>query len=140
MLYAEAEVRLVIALDDVKVFFVTRIYDELSVILAVVSIIVTVLLVGVEIKDGKARNSNGNNARISIAIGLILDCVLLVIGAGSCHNNYSVVPDIYGMTYDNAVSSLRAAGLDGRLALASTNENLVPSRFMRKFICRLRQT
>ena len=113
-----------ITLDGVKAFFVTYIYNELPVIISVASIIVTVLLVGVEIKDERAKTSNGNNARISIAIGLILACVLLVIGAGSCHNNYSVVPDIYGMTYDNAISSLRATGLDGRLALASTNENL----------------
>lgn len=35
-----------------------------------------------------------------------------------------MVPDIYGMTYDDALSSLRNVGLDGRLALASTNEDL----------------
>lgn len=40
------------------------------------------------------------------------------------NNEYSLVPDIYGMTYDDALSSLRNVGLDGRLALASTNEDL----------------
>ena len=40
------------------------------------------------------------------------------------NNEYSLVPDIYGMTYDDALSSLCNVGLDGRLALASTNEDL----------------
>lgn len=113
-----------IALDDVKAFFVTYIYNELPVILSVASIIVTVLLVGVEKENGKTKPSKGNKTRIWAAIGLALACVLLALGTGYCHNRYSVVPDIYGMTYDNAISALREAGLDGRLALASTNENL----------------
>lgn len=112
-----------IALDGVKAFLVAHIYNELSVIIAVASIIVTVLLVGIE-KNGKTKRSKRNKARIWIAIGLILACVLLTLGTGYYHNRYSVVPDIYGMTYDNAISALREAGLDGRLALASTNKNL----------------
>ena len=55
---------------------------------------------------------------------MALAFVLLALGAGYCHNRYSVVPDIYGTTYDNAISALREAGLDVRLVLVSTNENL----------------
>ena len=74
--------------------------------------------------NGKKEIVAKNAVLISMASILLLFCIGITLKAIYCNENYSVVPNIYRMTYDNALSSLREADLDGRLALASTNGNL----------------
>lgn len=101
--------------------------DDLPVIFSLVSIAVSILLAGI-------RPRNENQKKTLITIMNLLLVTLAVIFLATCvgvtsktlkyNKCYSLVPNIYGMTYDDALSSLRDVGLDGRLALASTNEDL----------------
>lgn len=104
-------------MNELAVFLLrTKAIDDLPLI---VSIVASILLTAT--KSGqKQRNV------VLITLTGILCVACFGISAITIHynNEYSLVPDIYGMTYDDALSSLRNVGLDGRLALASTNEDL----------------
>lgn len=112
--------------------------DDLPVIISLVSLIISIfsiLLVEIRLRNEKPRN--GKRKRVlTIIINVLSDvcitlapilcavCICVSLKTIQYDKKYSLVPDIYGMTYDDALSSLRDAGLDGRLALASTNEDL----------------
>ena len=112
-------------LDRMDAFLLkSHIYNALPIVIALTAIAISVFLVGVKETNGKKEIAAKNAVLISMASILLLFCIGITLKAIYCNENYSVVPNIYGMTYDNALSSLREADLDGRLALASTNENL----------------
>lgn len=91
-------------------------YDQLGLVVALSTIVVTIIL-------SNTQAANKVRRKYFAICGTVV-CVLLTLVCCSMHKTYSVVPDIYGVTYDDALNSLRNDGLDGRLALASTNENL----------------
>lgn len=104
-------------MNELAVFLLrTKAIDDLPLI---VSIVASILLTATKSGE-KQRNI------VLITLTGILCVACFGISAITIHynNEYSLVPDIYGMTYDDALSSLRNVGLDGRLALASTNEDL----------------
>ena len=104
-------------MNELAVFLLrTKAIDDLPLI---VSIVASILLTATKSGE-KQRNV------VLITLTGILCVACFGISAITIHynNEYSLVPDIYGMTYDDALSSLRNVGLDGRLALASTNEDL----------------
>jgi|GEM_PF-6727652 len=112
--------------------------DDLPVIISLVSLIISIFsILLVEIRPRNEKPRNGKRKRVlTIIINVLSDlcitlapilcvvCIWVSVKTIQYDKNYSLVPDIYGMTYDDALSSLRDAGLDGRLALASTNEDL----------------
>lgn len=117
--------------------------DDLPIIISLVSLIISIfsiLLVEIRPRNEKPRNEKPRNEKrkraltiiinvlsglcITLALILCAVCIWVSVKTIQYDKNYSLVPDIYGMTYDDALSSLRDAGLDGRLALASTNEDL----------------
>lgn len=112
--------------------------DDLPIIISLVSLIISIfsiLLVEIRPRNEKPRNEKRKRALtiiinvlsglcITLALILCAVCIWVSVKTIQYDKNYSLVPDIYGMTYDDALSSLRDAGLDGRLALASTNEDL----------------
>lgn len=109
--------------------------DDLPIIISLVSLIISILLVEIRPRNEKPRNEKQKCALtiiinvlsglcITLALILCAVCIWVSVKTIQYDKNYSLVPDIYGMTYDDALSSLRDAGLDGRLALASTNEDL----------------
>lgn len=97
--------------------------DDLPLIVSLVSLAISVLLVGIRPRNEKRKNVL-NAWLITLAIILCAACIWVSVKTIHYDKNYSLVPNIYGMTYDDALSSLRDVGLDGRLALASTNEDL----------------
>lgn len=118
--------------------------DDLPIIISLVSLIISILLVEIRPRNEKPRNEKPRNEKprnekqkcaltiiinvlsglcITLALILCAVCIWVSVKTIQYDKNYSLVPDIYGMTYDDALSSLRDAGLDGRLALASTNED-----------------
>lgn len=113
--------------------------DDLPVIISLVSLIISIFsILLVEIRPRNEKPRNGKRKRVlTIIINVLSDlcitlapilcvvCIWVSVKTIQYDKNYSLVPDIYGMTYDDALSSLRDAGLDGRLALASTNEDLI---------------
>ena len=107
-------------MNELAVFLLrTKAIDDLPLIVSIVSIVASILLTATKSGE-KQRNV------VLITLTGILYVACFGISAITIHynNEYSLVPDIYGMTYDDALSSLRNVGLDGRLALASTNEDL----------------
>ena len=107
-------------MNELAVFLLrTKAIDDLPLIVSIVSIVASILLTATKSGE-KQRNV------VLITLTGILCVACFGISAITIHynNEYSLVPDIYGMTYDDALSSLRNVGLDGRLALASTNEDL----------------
>lgn len=114
--------------------------DDLPIIISLVSLIISILLVEIRPRNEKPRNEKPRNEKQKCALTIIINvlsglcitlalilcavCIWVSVKTIQYDKNYSLVPDIYGMTYDDALSSLRDAGLDGRLALASTNEDL----------------
>lgn len=107
-------------MNELAVFLLrTKAIDDLPLIVSIVSIVASILLTATKSGE-KQRNV------VLITLTGILCVACFGISAITIHynNEYSLVPDIYGMTYDDALFSLRNVGLDGRLALASTNEDL----------------
>ena len=112
--------------------------DDLPIIISLVSLIISIFsILLVEIRPRNEKPRNGKRKRVlTIIINVLSDlcitlapilcvvCICVSLKTIQYDKKYSLVPDIYGMTYDDALSSLRDAGLDGRLALASTNEDL----------------
>lgn len=112
--------------------------DDLPVIISLVSLIISIFsILLVEIRPRNEKPRNGKRKRVlTIIINVLSDlcitlapilcvvCICVSLKTIQYDKKYSLVPDIYGMTYDDALSSLRNVGLDGRLALASTNEDL----------------
>ena len=112
--------------------------DDLPIIISLVSLIISIFsILLVEIRPRNEKPRNGKRKRVlTIIINVLSDlcitlapilcvvCICVSLKTIQYDKKYSLVPDIYGMTYDDALSYLRDAGLDGRLALASTNEDL----------------
>ena len=93
-------------MNELAVFLLrTKAIDDLPLI---VSIVASILLTATKSGE-KQRNV------VLITLTGILCVACFGISAITIHynNEYSLVPDIYGMTYDDALSSLRNVGLDG---------------------------
>lgn len=107
-------------MNELAVFLLrTKAIDDLPLIVSIVSIVASILLTAT--KSGEKQR---NVVLITLTGILCVACFGISAITNHYNNEYSLVPDIYGMTYDDALSSLRNVGLDGRLALASTNEDL----------------
>lgn len=119
-------------------------YDHLATILSVTAIVTTIILTAFhksqkEDKDKKtssekeeAGRENRDEKTISFARVLAaIIILLLVIGlsATSWHvyKNWTIIPNLSGRTYDDAMSVLYDSRLNGQLVLAETNSNLASS-------------
>ncbi len=108
-------------------------HDNLTVIFSVVAIIITIIISGGQ--SGQARAVNDANTKkkhnfiIRILVAVIVLAVAVVISGKSLdkHNVWTIVPNLYGRTYDDAMSILYEHRLNGQLALASTNNDLSDS-------------
>lgn len=114
--------------------FWLKCYDCLGYVLPVIAIVISVLSINFVKADSTA--GGGDNAKrkriinwpvLIIAILLGLTAVVGTSICFVCHEKYTLVPKIYGMTYDDAISELYKNDLQGRLLLASTNEDLANS-------------
>ncbi len=90
-------------------------YENLATILAVLSIILTIIVSAESLKK-----------RAKICIGILIAFVAFIISVNSIetYNSSTIVPNIIGLTYDDAMSTLYSHRLKGQLVLASTNDNL----------------
>ena len=103
-------------------------YDYLAIILSVISIMIMIILSPVfwKMEVNKATSKKGLKDVLSFVI-----IVALIIGFAflccSIHEKWTVVPNLYGMTYDDALNTLYSNRLKGQLVLASTNRDLSKS-------------
>ena len=106
-------------------------YDNLAEILALVAIILAIIS-GDDLlqqpKETKAKNKFVlwilQKPQRAIAAVLVFGSVFITFKAFSVHNRKTVVPDLCGMTYEDAVKSINENRLKGQLILAETNEDL----------------
>ena len=97
--------------------------DDLPVIISLVSLIISIFsILLVEIRPRNEKPRNGKRKRVlTIIINVLSDlcitlapilcvvCIWVSVKTIQYDKNYSLVPDIYGMTYDDALSSAISA-------------------------------
>lgn len=111
--------------------FFLRFYGNAGYIIGIMSILVSILLSGFATRQNTDGQNTNQKIKLSIPCGVVVLCSLLVLAtvfvaiiSENIAKKKTVVPNIYGMTYDDAITALSDNGLMGRLLLASTNENL----------------
>ncbi len=77
-------------------------------------------------KEGTCAKTPNTISRMRIWSAIIVLVVAVGLSGASwyIHNNWTIVPDLSGRTYDDAIDVLYECGLTGQLALAETNGNL----------------
>ena len=119
-------------------------YGHLTEILSVTAIVTTIILTTFhksqkEDKD-KKTSSEKNEAgcenrdestisftRVQAAIIILLLVIGLSVTSWHVYKKWTIVPNLYGRTYDDAMGALYDSRLNGQLALAETNSNLASS-------------
>ena len=116
-------------------FFLTC-HENISAILSVAALIVTIVTHDIFPKYVALKEHRNKEDEIykrqkiclllqfSVAFFLVFCSIFVWIKSYTTYCNWGVVPDLYGMTYDDAISALYDSGLTGHLLLASTNKNL----------------
>ena len=77
----------------------------------------------------KATSKKGKKALKNV-LGFVIIVALMIGFAFLCcsiHEKWTVVPNLYGLTYDDALNTLYSNRLKGQLVLASTNRDLSKS-------------
>ena len=106
-------------------------YDHLAIILSVISIMIMIILSPVfwKMEVNKATSKKGKKALKNV-LGFVIIVALMIGFAFLCcsiHEKWTVVPNLYGLTYDDALNTLYSNRLKGQLVLASTNRDLSKS-------------
>lgn len=94
-------------------------HHYLDIILASAAIMITILLCSI-----RSNSKQKDTACVIASVGVLTLSILIAVSSVRADAQYCKIPNIYGMTYDDAINSLHEAGLKGRLALSSTNTNL----------------
>ena len=118
-------------------------HDNLGVILSVTAIMITIILSTANSSQDADENRKGivspkggsqikNKMTIPAARIWVAGVILIVIVALSgtsiyVNERWSIVPNLTGRTYDDAIQALYDSNLNGQLALAKTNSDLANS-------------
>jgi hypothetical protein len=102
-------------------------FDNLADIIALVTIILTILtsdgLLGRETDESENRVKR-KRLRSDAIIWIVIITLVISYKSTDTHGKYTIVPNLYGLTYDDAMKALIDKGLEGQLVLAETSKDL----------------
>ena len=101
------------------------VYREFGNIVAVASLLVAIWVGSVfERSEKEERRKKTTKIILTVLIVVIFSFGILF----AIQSRFTIVPDVYGLTYDKAMETLQDSGLDGQLLLASTNDDLLSGK------------